>query len=115
VSHVHWYEVQDPGGPAGGFTGSGLYFGSGQPKPSTAAFRFPFVGVPSGRGNVTLWGRAPEPGLVTIEAAHGRAWRRMVRLTTTRGGVFYARRHLGAHLLLRARVGSVTSYPWSTG
>jgi hypothetical protein len=52
---------------------------------------------------------------VAIEAERRGRWRRLLILRPTSGGIFYARRRLGSHLTLRARVGPVVSYPWSTG
>ena len=115
VTHVFWYEVRDPGGRPGSFTGAGLFFTSGQPKPSSIAFRFPFVAVRGGRRMTILWGRAPTRGAVTIETLHGHSWRELARLRTTRGGIFYVRRRLRPRLTVRARVGAIVSYSWPTG
>ena len=114
VSHVLWYEPRDAGSQAArSFTGGGLFFYGGGAKPSSEAFRFPFASIRSG-AIVTLWGRAPRARNVTIEIARGRGWRRLLRLRPTRGGVFYARRRLGSHAVLRARQGTVVSPPWAT-
>jgi hypothetical protein len=115
VSHVMWYEPHDLGGtPRGGGANAGLFATSGQPKPSSAAFGFPFVAIRGG-GLTTLWGRARRAGVVTIEVARRGGWRRLLRLHTTRGRVFFAVRRVGAHLSLRAVSGRVASYPWRTG
>jgi hypothetical protein len=115
VGHVFWYEAIDPGGnPVHGFTAGGLFFGSGQAKPSATAFRFPFVAIRGRRGITTLWAHVPAPGRVTIEMARGDGWRPLFVLAPTRGGILYAHRRLRAHLALRARVGTIVSYPWST-
>jgi hypothetical protein len=114
VGHVFWYEVRDLGTSAGNFTGAGLFFTSARAKPSAAAFRFPFVATHGPRGTTTLWGRSPRAGVITIEVALHGSWRALVRLTTTRGGVFDAGRHIGRHLTLRARVGRIASNPSST-
>jgi hypothetical protein len=114
VRHVFWYEVRDPGGRPSSFAGAGVFFSGGQPKPATVAFRFPFVAIRGGGAITTLWGRAPRAGLVTVEVArHGR-WRRLLRLATTSGGMFYLRRRLGSRLTLRARIGTTASYPWAS-
>jgi hypothetical protein len=113
VSHVFWYEVRDPGGRPSSFAGAGLFFSGGQAKPATVAFRFPFVAIRGAGAITTLWGRAPRAGLVSVEVArHGR-WRRLLRLATTSGGMFYLRRRLGSRLTLRARIGTTASYPWA--
>ncbi|MBV9467355.1 MAG: hypothetical protein JO206_08600 [Solirubrobacterales bacterium] len=114
VSHTFWYELLDPGGPAGSFTGAGLFFARGLAKPATVAFRFPFVALDDGNGVLTLWGRAPTAGVVTVEVARGGTWGPLTQLRTTRGGVFFARQRIGSHLTLRARLGAIASYPWSS-
>ena len=40
---------------------------------------------------------------------HAHRWRTVVRLRTTRGGVFYAQRKFAAHSVLRAQQGKLTS------
>jgi hypothetical protein len=115
VSHVFWYEAVDPPGAHGTFSGGGLFFTTRAAKPSAVAFRFPFVAIRARSGVTTLWGRAPAAATVTIEAEDQGGWRALARLPTAAGGIFYADRALGAHLVLRARVGTLTSYPWPTG
>jgi hypothetical protein len=114
VSHVFWYEAVDPPGAHGAFSGGGVFLRTGAAKPSAAAFRFPFVAIRSSGGLTTLWGRAPTVGPVTIEVVRSGGWRRLTRLPTTAGGIFYARRRVSPHLILRARVGTIASYPWPT-
>jgi hypothetical protein len=111
VSHVLWFILQDISYKS--LAGSGLYFASGAAKPSATAFHFPFVAVNAGHGMLTLWGRAPRAGNVTIQRASGHGWRLLAHLTTTRGGVFYARRRLGTRLVLRAAQGALTSRGFS--
>ncbi len=113
VDHVFWFTLRDSGHAFGG--GGGLYFGNGDPKPATAAFRFPFVAVRAGRQTLTLWGRAPLAGTVSIEREVANAWQLVVQLQTTPGGVFHATRALGRHVTLRAVQGAVSSPPWTTG
>jgi hypothetical protein len=62
-----------------------------------------------------LWGRSPKRGRVAIASQTATGWRTLTRLKTTAGGVFYAKRHLGRHLTLRAQIGPYTSLSWSTG
>jgi hypothetical protein len=114
VSHAFWFQIRDPLVPNNIFTGGGLFFANGVAKPAVAAFRFPFVALPvtSSKNLVTIWGRAPVAGTVVISKRVGRTWRRLFKLTTTSGGVFYAQRRLGAGPTLRARVGAFTSPPW---
>jgi hypothetical protein len=114
VSHAFWFQLRDPLIPNNIFTGAGLYFASGVAKPAAAAFRFPFVAMPvTGRKNlVTIWGRAPVAGTVVISKRVGQGWHRLLKLTTTSGGIFYAQRRLATGLTLRAAVGTFTSPAW---
>jgi hypothetical protein len=96
-------------------SGSGIYFNRGGAKPAVTAFRFPFVALAAGHGIVTLWGRAPTQGVVSIQLKRGHGWRRLTQLTTTSGGVFYARRHAGRGRVLRAVSAGIASRAWSTG
>jgi hypothetical protein len=113
VDHVLWFVLRDVAYKS--LTGSGVYFANGGAKPSAAAFRFPFVALSAGHGMLTLWGRAPRAGGVSIQRGGRHGWHTLVRLTTTRGAIFYARRRLGAHLVLRAQQGATTSPVWTTG
>jgi hypothetical protein len=115
VSHVFWLEIRDPPAGTNALLGSGVYFNDGRAKQSSGAFRFPFVALPARRGMITLWGRAPVAGNVSIELGRGHGWQSLFTLHTTSGGIFYARRRLGGHLVLRAAQGRVASRPWATG
>ena len=71
----------------------GLYFAGptlaqDQPKPTVAAFRFPFVAYRTAR-RINVWGRTPggERGNVVIEQAARGHWVRR-RLLQTHGGIF---------------------------
>jgi len=112
VANVFWYEVRDPGFFARSLTGSGLFFTNGAPKPATIAFRFPFVAVRAGPETVTLWGRSPRPGRVTIERRSGRLWVTLITLPTTQGGVFSAHLHLRRRAPLRAVGADAASLPY---
>ena len=61
-----------------------------------------------------LWGRAPKAGRVTIQLRRGHAWRTALRLSTTRGGVFYVQRRFAAHSVLRAQEGKLASLGFSS-
>lgn len=111
VSHVFWDLIRDF--PYKSLTGAGVYYQGGVAKPSTRAFRFPFVALPNPLRTVTLWGRAPRRGQVTIQVLRGRRWVRLLRLRTTRGGVFYTIRGLGSRLTLRAVSHGVVSFPYT--
>jgi len=113
INHVFWLLVRDF--PYKSLTGSGVYFGNGAPEPSAQAFHFQFVALPARRGVLTLWGHAPTAGAVEIEREDGDAWKPLLALSTTPGGIFYAQRRLGSRLVLRAQMGSVVSLPWAAG
>jgi hypothetical protein len=121
ISHMFWFLIRDL--PYKSLAGAGLYFRTGAAKPSAGAFRFPFVALravqPHARQTstirtLTLWGRAPRAGRVTIQLRRGHRWRSVVRLRTTRGGVFYAQRKFAAHSVLRAQQGKLTSLGFSS-
>ncbi len=114
VSHVFWFQFRDLQGTATRTAGAGLYGHNGVPKPSAAAFRFPFLTVPTGRGWYTLWGRAPGHGTVVIEKRRAGRWEPILELPTTAGGVFYRHHRLKSHLELRAKLGKAASPAWFT-
>ncbi|HEY3728957.1 MAG TPA: hypothetical protein VGL51_17390 [Solirubrobacteraceae bacterium] len=111
VAHVFWYLIHDI--PFRSLTGAGVYFGDGRPKPSAAAFRFPFAVVPGTGRMLTVWGDAPRAGMVTIERRKGRAWRALTRVRTTPDGIFYVRRRLSSKLILRARIDGGATLVWT--
>ncbi len=115
VGHVLWFVMRDISYKS--LTGAGVYFANGTAKPSAAAYRFPFVALGRRGGTVTLWGRAPAPGLVTIERrVSGGRWRALARLRTSADGVFDGVRPAAAgSMRLRALEGRVASLPWSVG
>lgn len=113
VKNMFWFLIRDLAYKS--LAGAGVYFSSGAAKPSARAFEFPFVALPQDHHVMILWGRAPRRGIVTIQRLRRHRWRNLLRLRTTRGGVFYARRGLGSHLILRAVAARVASAPWSTG
>jgi hypothetical protein len=115
VRYAAWFLLfDDPQGEVG-FKGSGVYFSRGRAKPSSAAFAFPFVALPLGGGRVLVWGLPRQQGPVTIQQWTRGGWRAVAQLRSTRQGILYARVPLGAHLTLRARMGSRTSPAWATG
>jgi hypothetical protein len=80
------------------------------PKPSLAAFRFPFVAYTTSRKReVVVWGRTPAGvrGSVQVLSSAGAAWRRLILLRTDGDGIFAARLRIPgngsvARLTLRA-------------
>jgi hypothetical protein len=114
VGHVFWFLIRDF--PYQFNSGGGVFFGDGSPKPAATAFQFPFVVTPDKKHRVfTIWGRSPIPGKVSVQVQTSGGWHRLLNVRTTRGAVFYAKRHLGRQLVLRAQIGRYTSLSWSTG
>lgn len=115
VRYVTWFNLFDDPQATFGFRGTGLYFANGRPKPSAAAFAFPFVALPTGQGKVVVWGLSRVRGIVTIQRQARSGWRSVAHLRSTAGGVFSAQIRLGSHLVLRAVIGSRISPAWATG
>lgn len=114
VARTLWVLLRDPYTPSGHLPAMGVYFARGRRKPAAAAFRFPFVALPARTGAGTIWGVAPQSGPVQIQERVRRRWQVIATLSSTGGGVFYARRHVPRHALLRAASGTSTSPAWST-
>jgi hypothetical protein len=105
---------------------SGLWFNGSQdndlsqdwPKPALKAFRFPFVAYRNNK-TITLWGRTPNSrsASLAIEAGTSSGWQRVGTVRAGGNGVFVgklaASRVSNGKGILRARVGSDTSFPFS--
>jgi hypothetical protein len=91
---------------------SGLYFIDGRPKPSLAAFKFPFVTERTSRNTLQAWGIAPESGKLLIQRQQGSRWRTVKRLQASKGSVFVTKLKLAGKQRLRATVGSSQSPVW---
>ena len=123
VSLVTWFLVRDEPFPDVS-TQSGLFFrGASGPasdtaKPSTQAFRFPFVALRQTRRRVMYWGRTPTSAAanVIVERSVSGGWRRLARVRTGSSGIFTgsfaSTRRTGT---VRARVvaGGEASVPFS--
>jgi hypothetical protein len=95
---------------------SGLYFLNGTAKPSRQAMRFPLVAERLGQRRVRVWGIAPRPGRVEVQALRGGKWRAVA--TVQAGGTghpFTATIALAHRASLRARIGSEVSLAWRQG
>lgn len=121
VSTFVWFQLEDdPPGPnsfQGGFYSSCTQgFTCAQPKPTLAAFRFPFVAYrqPGKRrkgsrrklpGPVLVWGRTPTgaPGTVAIEQKSGRRWLKLIKLKADTNGIFAKKVKTSGKGALRAR------------
>src|SRR5581483_58402 len=112
IDHVFWFLFQDI--PHLNLVGDGLYTKQGRPKVALRAMQFPFVALGPDR-EITIWGRAPKPGTVTIEQGNGHDWSDVLfTLHTTPDGVFYARYLSGGHVTLRAVQGKIASLAFTS-
>jgi hypothetical protein len=84
-----------------------------KPKPSFTAFRFPFTAY-RGEGVARLWGIAPAPGAVTIQARSGAGWVTAAPATAGANRVFTGRLRVGRATVLRAVQGNDASLAWTT-
>src|SRR5215210_1850506 len=96
-------------------SGAGIYFTNEQAKPSSIAFRFPFVTDQLGKKVLRAWGRAPATGRLAIQRRVRGRWVTIRRLRVTRGSVFAAKLRLRGKQRLRARVGVLRSLVWKQG
>jgi hypothetical protein len=107
VSLASYFDLTD-GATGSSIFQTGLYFncpgglGCAQPKPSLAAFRFPFVAY-TAKGGALVWGRTPfgVRGRVMIQRSRGSAWLTLTRLRTDRNGIFTRTVHVPKGLSLR--------------
>jgi hypothetical protein len=92
---------------------AGAFLLDGNPKPSQVAFSFPLVARRADEGHVIVWGIAPEPGRVRIEARRA-GGRRTLASVTTRGRPypFVKRLELPGPARLRALLDGAESLVW---
>jgi hypothetical protein len=93
ISMVTWLDIRDHPYPADAVQ-SGLYYrgptlAQDKPKPTLAAFRFPFVAYAGKRG-IFVWGRTPwgKAGRVDIYQSSTGRWKQRAILTANRYGIF---------------------------
>ncbi len=94
VDLVTWNQLRDDLYPQEPVQ-SGLWFRGGarlssdRPKLTLTAFKFPFVAYRQ-HGGIFFWGRTPwgRPGRLVLETSSGHGWRRLLRLSANRYGVF---------------------------
>ncbi len=114
VGHIFWFFLRDVIAQQS-FSYSGLFTVTGAPKPSSIAYRFPFVAVRTGKSKLILWARAPHAGTVTIQKQEHGGWHTLLRVRTTSGGILYAiTKRYGEHAVLRGTMGGVASLGWPT-
>src|SRR5579884_1909786 len=112
VSTAVWYLVSDqPGRNFNVNYYSGVYFNTGQRKPSFEAFRFPFVVFPAGRKQ-DAWGIAPRSGALRVQRQRGQRWVTLFTLHAIAGAVFLRKVPAGLRGNFRATVGGETSLVW---
>jgi hypothetical protein len=97
ITLVTWLQLRDdpyPSSPVqSGLWYRGATLQADRPKPTLAAFRFPFVAYGQRDGKVLVWGRTPggQPANVVVERQTSSGWRRLVSLRTNRYGIFTRR------------------------
>jgi hypothetical protein len=109
VDTIFWLQIIDD--PPGGFPG-GLYFYSGQPKPSAAAFKFPFLTMRSQSRVIRAWGLPPATGTLRIQRQAGQGWTTILRIPVRHRNTFFVRLPTTRAGTYRAHVGRFTSVPW---
>jgi hypothetical protein len=92
---------------------SGIYFLNGALKPAVAAaFSFPLVASRKGSA-VTVWGRSPGTGELSIQRYSGTRWTPIVNVKVNIGNTFLAH-FIDIHkMTLRAVIGSAESGSWA--
>jgi hypothetical protein len=116
IRTILWFQIRDSP-PFPDYASSyqaGIYYLAGVPKPSATAYRFPFVADRLNRNRLTVWGKAPSGGKLTIERLKSKGrWQRLKRITVRRGQVFTTTLTLRGGVRLRARLGTSTSLTWT--
>jgi hypothetical protein len=120
VSVALWYLLRDqsPNPSFAKTLQSGIYLrgptiAEDRPKPSFTSFSFPFTAYLH-RGRAELWGIAPAPGRVVVQARRKGRWRTLARVRARRGDrMFVAHRKVAPRTGLRARQGGRTSLTWT--
>ena len=82
-------------------------------KPSLTAYEFPFTAYRS-NGFANIWGMAPTPGPVTIQAYLGLRWVTLFTVQSASNRIFSASLLVGPRTILRALSGNRTSLEWTT-
>jgi hypothetical protein len=94
---------------------AGIYYRSGQPKPSAVAYRFPFVTSRVRGRKLQVWGRSPVAGTVRVEVRRGRRWAVVRQFRVGAQRVFVGDLAVRGPAVLRAEVGGERSLTWSQG
>lgn len=118
VNTVMWFQLSDqPESSLGwGYTlTEGLYYVGGAPKPTAAAFAFPFITNRHSATRITAWGRAPAAGMLYLQRQIRDRWVSIARLRVRAGQVFEAPLSLAGPGRFRAVVAHRISPAWSQG
>jgi hypothetical protein len=118
VNTALWWRLtdQDPGSRGYATTyQSGVLFENGQPKPSAASFRFPFVAHRIGRKKVRAWGKVPAPGSLLIQRQRRHGWKTISTSSVGGNDVFQLNLSFRGSAVLRAVSGRLASLTWSVG
>ena len=95
---------------------TGTYYVGGRPKPSATAMRFPFVAHHAGGERTSVWGIAPQAGMVAIQELRGGSWKTLTKVHARgRSHPFTAVLDKTSAGQLRARIGSEQSLVWRLG
>ena len=115
VSTILWWQLADaPPIPNYADTyQAGVYYLNGTAKPSATAFRFPFVSNRDSRTEVTVWGRSPAAGKLSIERKTGGSWRTLTTRGVSKDQVFDLPVKLSGSATLRAIVTGQASLSWT--
>ena len=119
VNTVIWFNIRDQL-PVPNFQStlqSGIFFAGDTfqedtKKISYTSFSFPFTAYLK-KGRAQLWGLAPAPGPVTIEALRGSTWTPVAHVTARGDRLFLGSVRLKAKTKVRAVQGATTSLTWS--
>ena len=120
VNTVIWFNMRDqlPRPDFASTLQSGIFFAPDDsiqddtPKPSYPAYQFPFTAYLK-KGKAQIWGLAPAPGPVTIQALRGSTWTPVMTLGARSDRLFLASARLKAKTQVRAVQGASISLPWT--
>ena len=120
VNTVVWFNMRDqlPRPDFASTLQSGIFFAPDDsiqddtPKPSYPAYQFPFTAYLK-KGKAQIWGLAPAPGPVTIQALRGSTWTPVMTLGARSDRLFLASARLKAKTQVRAVQGASISLPWT--
>lgn len=92
---------------------TGAFTFGGKRKPTADAVAFPFVTDGKGK-KVLAWGRSPKSGKLTIEVKGKGGYDKLTTVKVKAGKVFTKKIRLGdGKQVVRAKIGSETSVPWT--